>query len=69
MKESIIRQVFFLIVVVILNMVIISLVHGYMQRRISFLQHLTENELVKVELSYLSHENLQDLRLVSGSVF
>jgi len=69
MKESIVRQVLLLICVFFLNMTIIILVHSYMNRRVEFLQKLTENELVKVELSYLSHEKLQSLRGLFQDLF
>jgi len=69
MKESIVRQVFLLLFVFFLNVTIIVLVHGYMNRRVTFLQKLTENELVKVELSYLSHEKLESLRGLLQDLF
>lgn len=62
MKETIIRQILLLLLVFFLNMIILVVVHDYMNRRVSFLQQLTENEQVKVELSYLAHEKLQTLK-------
>jgi len=69
MKESIVRQVLLLIFVFVMNMAVIVFVHNYMNRRVEFLQKLTDNELVKVELSYLSHEKLQSIRSLLQDLF
>ncbi len=62
LKEPIVRQVLLLLFVSFLAMISLLMIHRYTQKRVDFIRSLANNEQVKVELSYLAHENLQTIR-------
>ena len=62
LKEPIVRQVLLLLFVSFLAILSLLTTHRYMQKRVAFIRSLANNEQVKVELSYLTHERLQTVR-------
>ncbi len=61
-REPIVRLVLVLLFISIMGMTALFMTHNYMRHRSDFLHSLTQNEQVKVELSYLVHEKLQTIR-------
>ena len=62
-KEPIVRQVLLLLFVALLAIISLLMTHRYMQKRVAFIRSLANNEQIKVELSYLTHERL--LKVIS----
>lgn len=63
LKDPIVYQVLLLLCVSFMAMGLLLLTNRYMLKRVDFLGRLTSNERVKVELSYLSNEKLQTIRV------